>query len=125
MAIAVAQENPAHPDNPMLILMNAVTIGAGATQYSDVIDVANAKGIAVMSTVDQAHSRQVQASADGVTWCNVVSGGLLPSSMSFTGAAGSAVCQVFPPCGARFVRVSVTNNGGGNATATVWATASY
>src|SRR4051812_7076242 len=119
MAIAVTQESPAHTDNPLLTLMNAVSIGAGATPFSDGIDVANARGVAILSSIDQAHVRQVQASHDGTVWCNVVSGGLLPSTMSFTGAASAAVCQMLDPCGVRYLRVSVTNNGGSSATASV------
>ena len=121
MAIAVDQGNPAHPDNPLLVLMNAVAIGAGATQFSDVVEVGKADGVSVLSSVDQAHVRVVQASHDGVVWCNVVSGGLLPATMSYTGAAGASVCQMLNPCGVRYLRVSVTNNGGSSATASVWA----
>lgn len=122
MAIAVTVESPARPDNPMLTLLQGAAIGAGATAFSDVLDVANARGVAIFSTVDQPHLRQVQASHDGATWCAVNGGGSLPSAMTYTGAAAGAVCQVLTPCGIRFLRVAVTNNGASGATASVWAT---
>jgi len=75
VAIAVTGENPARPDNPLVTLMGAVAIPASSTVYSDVIDVADAGGVAILSTVDQAHFRQVQASHDGVLWFNLVAGG--------------------------------------------------
>lgn len=124
MPIAVSQENPARPDNPLLVLMNAVAIAASATVFSDTIDVADARGVAILSTVDQAHARSVQASHDGVTWGNVIGGGLLPSAMNNTSASPGAFCQMLDPCGMRFLRLSITNNGGSPATASAWATLS-
>ena len=121
MAIAVSAENPAKPDNPLLTLMNAVAVAASGTVFSDVIDVADASGVAIFSAVDQAHFRQVQASHDGVTFFNLIAGGSLPAAMSYTSAAAGSVCQTLVPCGIRFLRIYVTNTSGAGATASAWA----
>lgn len=121
MPIAVTSESPARPDNPVYTLMNAVAIGAGVTAFSDVLDVADASGVAIFSSVDQAHFRQAQASLDGVTWFNLMAGGSLPSALNFTSAGAGTICQVVNPCGIRFLRVSVANTSGAGATASVWA----
>jgi hypothetical protein len=104
--------------------MNAVAINAAATVFSDIIDVGDARGVAVLTTVDQAHVRAVQASHDGVVWASIVGGGSLPSAMTNTSASPGAFCQMLNPCGMRFLRLSITNNGGSTATASAWATLS-